>query len=191
MPSSWKGCAVGNGSFGSTRAIPAFTGRSTNKWHFWIGKGWPTRWCPECPRFFAAAAELQCELTLPEVSQTVIITRAAGKTPVPDRESLDRLAAHGATLVIYLSVQRIHDVVQTLRGAYEPNTPVVVAYRVGWPDQRFLRGTLEDIAEQVRKADIRRHALIMVGDVFQEVRPAVRSRLYDGSFAHGFRSARS
>ncbi len=146
---------------------------------------------PGVSAVFAAAAELQCELTLPEVSQTVIITRAAGKTPVPDRESLDRLAAHGATLVIYLSVQRIHDVVQTLRGAYEPNTPVVVAYRVGWPDQRFLRGTLEDIAEQVRKADIRRHALIMVGDVFQEVRPAVRSRLYDGSFAHGFRSARS
>ncbi len=146
---------------------------------------------PGVSAVFAAAAELQCQLTLPGVSQTVIITRAAGKTPVPDRESLEQLAAHGATLIIYLSVQRMDEVVRALSAAYGAKTPVVVAYRVGWPDQRIVRGTLEDIAQRVREAGIRRHALIMVGEVFQETRPAVRSRLYDGSFAHGFRSARS
>ncbi|MEJ5363972.1 MAG: precorrin-4 C(11)-methyltransferase [Desulfosoma sp.] len=146
---------------------------------------------PGVSAVFAAAAELQCQLTLPQVSQTVIITRAAGKTPVPDRESLERLAAHGATLIIYLSVQVIDDVVRALGTAYGPKTPVVVAYRVGWPDERIVRGTLEDIAQRVRTAGIRRQALIMVGDVFEQTRRPVRSRLYDGSFAHGFRSARS
>lgn len=146
---------------------------------------------PGVSAVFAAAAELGCQLTLPHVSQTVIITRAAGKTPVPDRESLEKLAAHGATLIIYLSVQLIDDVVLALRSAYGPETPVVVAYRVGWPDQTIVRGALEDIAQRVRAAGIRRQAIIMVGDVFQQVRQPVRSCLYEGSFAHGFRSARS
>lgn len=146
---------------------------------------------PGVSAVFAAAAELRCQLTLPELSQTVIITRAAGNTPVPERESLETLASHGATLVIYLSVQHIGDVVRKLRGPYHPQTPVVVAYRVGWPDQRILRGTLEDIEDRIRHAGIRRHAVILVGEVFNEVRPAVRSRLYDGSFSHGFRTAHS
>lgn len=146
---------------------------------------------PGVSAVFAAAAELRCQLTLPEVSQTLIVTRTAGKTPVPDRESLERLAAHGATLVIYLSVHDIDRVVRTLSAFYAAHTPVVVAYRVGWPDQQFVRGTLETIVEQVRHAGIRRQALIMVGAVFHEARLAVRSRLYDGSFAHGYRDARS
>ncbi|MEJ5348199.1 MAG: precorrin-4 C(11)-methyltransferase [Desulfosoma sp.] len=146
---------------------------------------------PGVSAVFAAAAELRCQLTLPEVSQTVIVTRAAGKTGVPEKESLERLATHGATLVIYLSVQHIDQVVRSLRDSYAPETPVVVAYRVGWPDQCLLRGTLDTIAEQVRRAGIRRQALIMVGKVLDQVRPRVRSRLYDGSFAHGFRDARS
>lgn len=139
---------------------------------------------------FAAAASLRCPLTLPEVSQTVIITRAAGKTPVPDRESLEHLAAHKATLVIYLSVQDIEGLAQVLRRAYDPQTPVVVAYRVGWPDERIVRGTVEDIARRVRDAGIRRQAVVLVGDVFREDRAPTRSRLYDGSFSHGFRDAR-
>ncbi|ROQ93370.1 precorrin-4 C(11)-methyltransferase [Desulfosoma caldarium] len=146
---------------------------------------------PGVSAVFAAAAELRSQLTVPEVSQTLIVTRAAGKTPVPERESLERLAAHGATLAIYLSVHDIERVVRTLSAWYAAHTPVVVAYRVSWPDQILLRGTLDNIAEKVRHAGIRRHALILVGDVFQEVRPHVRSRLYDGSFAHGYRDARS
>lgn len=146
---------------------------------------------PGVSAVFAAAAELRCQLTLPEVSQTVIMTRTAGKTPMPERESLEHLAAHGATLVIYLSVHHMDRVVQTLSAHYASDTPVVVAYRVGWPDQCILRGTLDSIAEQVCHAGIRRQALILVGDVFRQIRPRVRSRLYNGSFAHGFRNART
>ncbi|MBZ4658878.1 MAG: cobM [Desulfacinum sp.] len=136
---------------------------------------------------FAAAAHIRCQLTLPEVSQTVIFTRATGRTPVPDRESLRSLAAHRATMAIYLSVSRMDAVVEDLCGSYPQETPVVVAYRVGWPDERILRGTLADIAEKVREADIGRQAVILVGDALDPGRHGTRSRLYDESFGHGFR----
>ncbi len=152
-------------------------------------EGVPYEVIPGVSAVFAAAAALRCQLTLPEVSQTVIITRTAGKTPVPDRESLEKLAAHGTTLAIYLSVQDIERLAEVLRRTYGPKTPVVVAYRVGWPDERILRGTVEDIAVKVRDAGIRRQAIVMVGHVFREDRLPVRSRLYDGSFSHGFRRA--
>ena len=102
---------------------------------------------------FAAAAALKQELTLPEVSQTVIITRLAGKTPVPERESLSEIAQIGATLVIYLSVSMIEQVVaELLQGAYTPETPAAVVYRASWPDERVIEGTLADIAGKVQEA---------------------------------------
>ena len=147
---------------------------------------------PGVSAVFAAAAALKQELTLPEVSQTVILTRMAGRTPVPEGEDLKLLAAHRATLIIYLSVQEIEKVVSQLIPYYLPETPVVVAYRVGWPDQRFVEGALVDIAARVKEADIHRQAIIMIGDVFGvrttgELKP---SKLYDESFSHGFRKSK-
>jgi precorrin-4/cobalt-precorrin-4 C11-methyltransferase len=141
----------------------------------------------------AAAAALGQELTLPEVTQTVIFTRAAGRTPVPEREALPELAKHGATLVIYLSVKLMDQVVADLTPAYGPETPVVVAYRVSWPDQRLMRGTLATIAGLVKEAGIERQALIMVGPALAARQGPLkaRSKLYDQGFSHGFRGGGS
>jgi precorrin-4/cobalt-precorrin-4 C11-methyltransferase len=152
-------------------------------------EGVPYQVVPGVSVVFAAAAVLKQELTLPEVSQTLILTRLAGRTAVPERERLQLLAAHQATLAIYLSVQKLEEVVNELRLCYPLGTPVVVAYRVGWPDQQLLRGTLEDIAGQVNVAGIRRQALILVGEVFavRSREMLKRSQLYHESFSHGFR----
>jgi precorrin-4/cobalt-precorrin-4 C11-methyltransferase len=152
-------------------------------------EGIPYEVVPGISVVFAAAAVLKQELTLPEVSQTLILTRMAGRTPVPEKERLRLLAAHGATLAIYLSVQKLEAVVNELRPCYPAHTPVVVAYRVGWPDQQLIRGTLEDIADLADAAGIRRQALILVGEVFAVRSREIlkRSQLYHESFSHGFR----
>jgi precorrin-4/cobalt-precorrin-4 C11-methyltransferase len=139
----------------------------------------------------AAAAALKQELTLPEVSQTVILTRLAGKTPVPEGERLSQIAQIGATVVIYLSVGMIAAVVEELlAGAYTPETPAAVVYRASWPDERIIEGTLADIAEKVLAAGIDRQALVMVGEVFGARRHGLKARslLYDGTFTHGYRT---
>ena len=138
----------------------------------------------------AAAAALAQELTLPEVTQTVILTRAAGRTPVPEREALGDLARHGASMVIYLSIKLIDQVVAELSAAYGPETPAVVAYRVSWPDQQIIRGTLADIRDKVQQAGIERQALILVGPALAARQGALKavSKLYDKTFAHGFRA---
>ena len=139
---------------------------------------------------FAAAALLRQELTLPEVSQTVIITRLPGKTPVPERERLSEIARVGATLVVYLSVAMIEQVVaELLQGAYTLETRVAVVSRVTWPDEQVIEGTLSDIAEKVRAAEIGKQAVIIVGDVLKARREGLtaRSLLYDKNFSHGFR----
>jgi precorrin-4/cobalt-precorrin-4 C11-methyltransferase len=153
------------------------------------GEGVPCEVIPGVTAAFAAAAALAQELTLPEVTQTVILTRAAGRTPVPERESLAELARPGATLVIYLSIKLIERVVAELTPAYGPETPVVVAYRVSWPDQQLIRGTLASIVGQVKEAGIERQALILVGPALGARDRALkaRSKLYDQGFAHGFR----
>ena len=113
---------------------------------------------------FAAAAVLKAELTVPEVSQTVIMTRAEGRVPMPEGEDLISLARHGSTLVIFLSVTRMFRIANQLQEAgYPADTPVAVAYRVGWPDEQIIRGTLADIAQEVRDAKITLQALIIVG----------------------------
>lgn len=141
---------------------------------------------------FAAAAALKQELTLPELSQTVIFTRIEGRTPVPERERLGEIARIGATLVIYLSVGMIEKVVeQLLEGAYTSTTPAAIVCRASWDDEQIIQGTLADIAEKVRVAGIDRQALIIVGDVLAARREGLKARslLYDGDFSHGFRES--
>lgn len=144
---------------------------------------------------FASAAALGTQLTLPGVSQSVIFTRLAGRTPVPEGEALDRLAATGATLCVFLSVDRIGEVVEAcLAGGRPATTPVAVVCRASWPDERSVGGTLADIAGKVAEAGIRRQAMILVGEA---LRPRLegwegfdRSKLYDPGFSHGFRAGK-
>lgn len=140
---------------------------------------------------FAAAAALKQELTLPGVSQTVILTRIEGRTPVPEKEKLRKIAALGATLALYLSVSMMEEVVAELLagGVYTPATPVAVVCRASWPDERIVEGTLADIAARVKAAGIGRQALILVGEVLSARRDGVpeKSLLYDREFSHGFR----
>jgi precorrin-4/cobalt-precorrin-4 C11-methyltransferase len=154
-------------------------------------EGIPYSVVPGVSAVFAAAAALRQELTLPEVSQTVILTRLAGRTPVPETEQLHLLARHRATLVIYLSVQQIERVVAEVAPLYGTDTPVIVAYRVGWPEQAFLEGTLADIISKVKSSDIRSQAIILIGEVFGARcrKDLKKSKLYDESFEHGFRRA--
>jgi precorrin-4/cobalt-precorrin-4 C11-methyltransferase len=154
--------------------------------------GIPFEVVPGVTAAFAAAAALKAELTVPELAQTLILTRMEGRTPVPDGEKLRDLARHGATLVLYLSIVLIDRVVAELREGYPDDTPVAVVQRAWCPDEMVLRGTLADIAGQVKAAGMRAQALIMVGPVF---RPDLRrtwdkkSKLYDAEFSHGFRRA--
>lgn len=133
----------------------------------------------------AAAASLCREFTVPGGSQTVIITRMGGRTPVPEGERLGLLAGHRASLCIYLSVHLIEQVVRELAEGYPPDTPVAVVERVSWPGERVIRGTLADIAAGVKAAGIRKTALILVGG-FLDAKGAT-SLLYDAGFAHGYR----
>ena len=145
---------------------------------------------PGVPAYAAAAALLKTELTLPEISQTVILTRTLGKaSPMPKGEDLKTLGASGATLAIHLSVRNIHLVVADLAPLYGIDCPVVVVFRVGWPDQRVIRGTLSDIKAKVKAAKITRTALIFVGRVFGN-RDFSDSRLYHEDHCHILRPKR-
>ena len=136
----------------------------------------------------ASAAALKTELTLPEVSQTVIFTRRGGRTPVPEGEGLKSLASHQATMMIFLSVGMIDEVVADLcAGGYPADTPVAIVEKVSWPDERQLRGTLATIAAQVKEANITKTAIIAVGRVLAEGPPPALSKLYDSTFTHGYR----
>ena len=140
---------------------------------------------PGVSSFFAAAAALKKEYTLPNVSQTVILTRMEGRTPVPPKEKLRDLARHNATMVIFLSVGMIDQLTMELKKEYRKDTPAAVVYKASWEDQRIIKGTLEDIAEQVKKAGIRKTALIVVGDFLGDEYEL--SRLYDKTFTHEYR----
>ena len=140
---------------------------------------------------FAAAASLKQELTLPGVSQTLCLTRLAGRTPVPETEQLQRLAANGGTLCLYLSVGMMEKLVAELLagGVFTEQTPVAVVYRASWPDEKTVEGTLADIAQQVAEAGITRQALVLVGEVLNARNTGVpeKSKLYDANFSHGYR----
>ncbi len=143
---------------------------------------------PGVSSVFAAAACVKAELTLPEVTQTVILSRRAGRTPVPKRESIPELARHQATMALFLSVAAISDLVaELLEGGYAPTTQVAVVYRATWPDEKVVLGNLADIAKRIEKAKIGRQAMILVGDALS--RKGALSRLYANEFAHGYREA--
>jgi precorrin-4/cobalt-precorrin-4 C11-methyltransferase len=142
---------------------------------------------PGVPAFAAAAAALGTELTLPDVSQTVIVTRTAVRaSAMPNREDLPTLGASGATLAIHLSVNNLAKVVRELVPSYGADCPVVVAYRVSWPDQQLLRGTLGTIRAAVKAAGFTRTALILVGRVLSEDSFS-ESRLYAADHHHVLR----
>jgi len=142
---------------------------------------------PGVPAFAAAAAALKCELTLPEVSQTVILTRTEMKaSAMPPQEDLALLGRAGATLAIHLSIRNIKAIVRTLSPLYGADCPVAVVYRASWPDEMVMRGTLADIAVKVRAAKLTRSALILVGRVLQ-ASDFRDSALYDPAHAHVMR----
>ncbi|MHB8620352.1 MAG: precorrin-4 C(11)-methyltransferase, partial [Chloroflexota bacterium] len=138
----------------------------------------------------AAAARLGVEMTVPNVTQTIIFTRLSGRaSAVPDGEALRGLAEHGASMAIFLSASMMGKVIrELLAGAYTPETPCSVVYKVSWPDEKIIRGTLADVARKVRAARFTKQALILVGEAFGE-RSSERSRLYSPDYTHLFRKA--
>lgn len=140
---------------------------------------------PGVSSFLAAAAAMQKEYTLPNVSQTVILTRMEGATPVPERESIEQLAKHRATMIMFLSVGRIEELVRRLCTSYPKTTPVAVIYKASWPEQKIVTGTLSDIAQKVKEAGISKTALVTVGDFLGDSYEL--SKLYDKTFTHEFR----
>jgi precorrin-4 C11-methyltransferase len=143
---------------------------------------------PGISSFQAAAAALKAELTLPEVVQTVILTRAEGQTPMPEKEALADLARHQATLCIFLSARLIEQVQEQLLTAYPPETPAAILYRVSWPDEKMILTELRDLAAEVRRHDLTRTTLIVVGKAVAGRQN--RSRLYDQNHGHIFRARR-
>jgi precorrin-4/cobalt-precorrin-4 C11-methyltransferase len=144
---------------------------------------------PGVSSVFGSAAALETELTLPEISQTVIITRPEGRTPKPKDESIESLAAHHATMCIFLGVGMIEKVVNELLKNYSMNTPVAVVKKATWPDQEIIKGTLRDIVIKVKKANITKTAMIIVGDVLNPG-DFNDSKLYDSNFAHEYRNSK-
>ncbi|NLK44311.1 MAG: precorrin-4 C(11)-methyltransferase [Tissierellia bacterium] len=142
---------------------------------------------PGVSSFTAACASIKREFTLPNVSQTVILTRIEGRTPVPEEEDLEFLAKYKASMAIFLSVQEIDRVVEKLvKGYGTDNIPVAIVYKATWEDEKIIFGTLKDIEEKVKKENINKMAQILVGNFIEGEYD--RSKLYDPSFTHKFRS---
>ena len=142
---------------------------------------------PGVSSFCGAAATLNAEYTLPNVSQSVIITRMEGRTPVPDGEKLRKMASHGCTLVLFLSTSLLDGAVEELLagGAYTEDTPAAIVYKATWPDQKVWRCTIGTLAETAREAGVKNTALITIGGFLGDAYD--RSRLYDPTFTHMFR----
>ena len=145
--------------------------------------------CPGVSAFCGAASALRAEYTLPDVSQTVIITRAPGRTPVPEWESIRSLAAHQATMVLFLSTS-LTELLQAelLAGGYTADTPVAVVYKATWPEEKVVRCTVGTLARTAQEAGIRKTALVLVGDFLGDAYS--RSKLYDPAFTTEFREGR-
>jgi len=161
----------------------ALTGESVSYEMEWEDRLWEVRIEPLRD---AAAAVLGRELTLPELGQTVILTRAEGRTPMPPGERLEDLARHQATLALFLSITLIADVARALIPAYGADCPAIVVHKATWPDQQIVHGTLGDITEKVRAARIHSQSIILVGRVLTATGFA-ESRLYAAEFTHRFR----
>ena len=141
---------------------------------------------PGVSSFSGAAAALEAEYTLPDVSQSVIITRMAGRTPVPEGEKLSKMASHGCTMVLFLSTGLLEDVERELmKGGYAPDTPAAIVYKATWPDQKVYRCTVSTLAETAKANHVTKTALITVGGFLGT--EYERSKLYDPAFTHGCR----
>ena len=138
----------------------------------------------------ASSAALGLQLTLPGVTQTMIITRAEKRTKVPKEEQISELAKHKSTMIFYLSVHLLSDIVkEAIKGGYAKTTPAAVVYRASWPDQKIITGTLEDITKKVWAQKITRTAIVIIGDVIQP-KSYEYSKLYDKTFSHGYRKSK-
>ena len=149
---------------------------------------------PGVSSVFAAAAALDAELTVPEVAQTVILTRLPSRTTIPEQEQLRAMAAHGGTIALFLTISVVERAVaELIAGGYAPDTPAAVLHRVTWDDETIIRGTLADIAASSRAAGLTRQALILVGRAIdphlRRAAAANRSNLYDPTYSHVFRLA--
>jgi len=142
---------------------------------------------PGVSSFCAAAAALKKEYTLPGVSQAVILTRMGGRTGVPGGQGIEELAQHKATMIIFLSVHMMDELVDRLKTGYSGDTPVAVVYKASWPEQKILEGTLDTISDVVKAEGIKKTALVVVGDFLGEGYEL--SKLYDKNFSHQYRSA--
>lgn len=142
---------------------------------------------PGVSSFQAAAAALKTELTVPEISQTVILSRTSGRTPMPEKQELEHLARTESTLCLFLSVHKLDEVASELAGFYGKECPIGVVYRASWPDQQVIEGTLADIAGKVTEAGITKTAMIVVGQALARDLPV--SKLYHRHFSHGYRTA--
>lgn len=146
--------------------------------------------CPGVSSFCGAAAALGMEYTLPGISQSVVITRMAGRTPVPDRESIGKFAAHGSTMVIFLSAGMTGELSEELmKGGYPGDTPAAIVYKATWPDEKVVRCTLAALKETADREGIHKTALIVVGNTVSQT-GYERSKLYDPAFTTGFRVGR-
>ncbi len=144
--------------------------------------------CPGVSSFCGAAAALKAEYTLPNVSQSVILTRMEGRTPVPEKEQIEAFAAHGATMVIFLSAGQLERLSERLiAGGYAPETPAAIVYKATWPDEKVVRTTVGGLAEAGAREGITKTALITVGGFLGT--EYERSRLYDPAFTTEFREA--
>ncbi len=165
---------------------PSVYGAIQEQIDFCDQEGIPWEIVPGVSALGAAAAALGRELTIPEIAQSVIVTRLGGRTPVPDRESLRSLASHRTTMALFLSAARPSAIQKELiEGGYSPETPCAVVFRASWPDERIIRCSLSDLGESMKRAGIRKTAVVLVGRALSA--SGHRSRLYDPGFGHGFR----
>lgn len=165
---------------------PSLYGAIREQMDLLAAAGVPYEVCPGVSSFCGAAAALGAEYTLPGVSQSVVITRMAGRTPVPERESIRAFAAHGATMVIFLSAGMTGALQEQLQaGGYEARTPAAIVYKATWPEERLLRCTVGTLAETAAQGGVENFALILVGGFLGEAYE--RSKLYDPAFTTAFR----
>ncbi|MCG8570974.1 MAG: precorrin-4 C(11)-methyltransferase [Spirochaetes bacterium] len=167
---------------------PSIYGAIKEQIDFLHQHGIPYQVIPGVSSFTAAAAILEAEYTLPSVSQTVICTRIEGRTKVPAEEKLSALAKHQSSMAIFLSIGLIDQVIQELLTAYQEDTPCAVVYKASWPDQKILKGKLNQIVQQVKENQISKHALLLVGRFLDT--KYEKSKLYDKNFSHGTRKSR-
>ena len=167
---------------------PSIYGAIREQMDILVEKGIEFTVVPGVSSFSGAAAALKAEYTLPNVSQTVILTRMEGRTPVPEKEEISKLASHQASMALFLSSGMLEELSRRLvKGGYSEDTPAAIVYKATWPDEKVIRTTIKNLSEDAKKNGISKTALILVGGFLGN--NYERSKLYDPSFTHEFREA--